>query len=91
MMSLTVSASACALWTSLDAGGPRFGAARDVGVVADHRPAVGDQIARERAAHDAEADDADGALHCRLPEFHKLPVIPVLVTGIQRSAGSGVC
>jgi hypothetical protein len=31
-------------------------------VVADHAPAGGGEIAGERAAHDAEADDADGIL-----------------------------
>jgi hypothetical protein len=42
--------------------GPRqLLAARRADVVADDAPAGGLEIARERAAHDAEADDADRA------------------------------
>ena len=59
MMSAAVSATASALWAISTPAALRFAVARRVDVVADHLPAGGDEVARERAAHDAEADDAD--------------------------------
>ena len=53
----------------LDAG-PRHGAAAGrVDIVAHHPPAAGNEVFGERAAHDAEADDADGPLASRHSRF----------------------
>ena len=46
----------------LDPGARHGAAAGGIDVVAHHPPAGGDEVLRERAAHDAEADDADVAL-----------------------------
>src|SRR5215469_11454169 len=43
-------------------------AASGIDVVAHHPPAGGEEVARERAAHDAEADNTDFAFrHCQPP------------------------
>ena len=48
--------------------GARHGAAaRGIDVVAHHPPAVGDEVLRERAAHDAKSDDTDFALRHSQP------------------------
>jgi hypothetical protein len=49
----------------LDPGFRHGAAARRVDVVPDHAPAVGHKVLGESAAHDAEADDADGPLALR--------------------------
>ena len=61
MMTGAAAATRLGVARDLDAGPGQFPAARRADVVADDAPAGGDQIAGERAAHDAEADHADGA------------------------------
>ena len=93
MMSFAALATRFGAGGDLDAGGLGFGPAVRVDVVADHLPAAGGKVARERAAHDAEADNADGAFHLATSMVTypnpSSPVIPALVAGIQTSATAG--
>ncbi len=60
----------------LDPGSRHGTAARCIDVVTHDAPAGGEEVARERAAHDAEADDTDFALrHCQPPNA-LCPLIP---------------
>ena len=65
---MMVGTAAARLFASLaiSTPGPRHGAAAGrVDVVAHHAPAAGNEVFGKRAAHDAEADDADGPLASR--------------------------
>ena len=62
---MMVGASAASVFASGAISTPARAMARrraGIDVVADHPPAGGDQVLRERAAHDAEPDDTDFAL-----------------------------
>ena len=50
-----------------DAGVRKLGASRRVDVEADHAPAALDQVAGDRASHDAKPDDSNGLVHAAFP------------------------
>src|SRR6202020_2537436 len=57
-----------------DTGFRELGACGGIGVEADHMPPARDQIARNRAAHDAEPDDPYRLVHVSCPSW----CVPVL-------------
>ena len=59
----------------LDAGRLRLAHALGIDVEADHPPAGGHEVARERPAHDAEADDADAFCPWGLREMVRWSVV----------------
>ena len=67
-MMIGASRASCATSPAMvDVGLRQLGSRRGVGIETDDPPAALDEIAGDRASHDAKADDCNGPVHERSP------------------------